>query len=281
MKKLLTLTILTLTTTTWGSARDIYDVMYLPVAGTAYGISELSYTKINIHEDGNKTDVDGPLFSQTLGYSFQDNFSLDANLSYVKAEVDPSNAKTTDYEGLSDLNLGARYRFLENEYVLDLLASATISRGDHEIKSNGDSDNLIGGHVLSLGAQFGKKTENLQWAISANVYRFLESTTDNKVFDEKLDGDAHFGYKFRADILNKMSEKSWFRTHLSAEFVDSYEIEKSSVASVTNFEIGGEYQHLVSQDFLIRLGIAHDQYVTDSIQQYNAFTFLAGANYQF
>lgn len=209
------------------------------------------------------------------------NLSLNANLSYLKAEVDPSYAKTTDYEGLSDLNFGARYRLLESEYVLDLLASATISWGDHEIKSNGDSDNLIGGHVVGLGAQFGKKTADFQWALAANVNRFLESTIDNKVVDEKLDGDAHFGYKLRADILNKVGEKSWFRTHLSGEFIDSYEIEKSSTASVTNFEIGGEYQHLCSQNLMVRFGVTHDQYITDSIRQYNALTFLAGANYQF
>lgn len=287
MKKLLALAVLATSTVAY-SASDIYDLMYLPKAGSFYGISEVEYLKREVSGKSGAADTDlsGFQFNQVLGYSFTDRFSLQAELTYGNFEIDPDDAAKTDQTGVSDPRFLARYRLMDEAYRWDILGGLLISRGNSEIESSGDTDNLNGGHAYALGTQFGQKTEAFQWTVGGLFTHNLERTLEQGSAEADLDPSN--ALEIRADFLNKLAEKSFIRYFASAEFTEIVESDdlatgKTYAAPDTTYSLGGEYQHLFSADLLGRVGLTYDMSNHDAsiVDSDTAWTFLAAANYQF
>lgn len=286
MKKLLALAVLATSTVAY-SASDIYDIQYLPSAGTTFGFSEAEILKGNIefkNAGGAETDLNGYKFVQTVGHSFSDKFSAQVSLNYMNLENDTDGEDETTTSGISDPIFQARYRLMDSDFRWDIIGGALVSLGDSEVESDGDTDNWQGGHSIFLGTQFGAKTESLQWAVSAALTHNLEATTEFKDVDEKVKDDANNELLIRGDLLNKLAEKSFIRSHLSANFIEGYDDDADgSTAAATTYELGAEYQHLMSTDLLLRAGIDYTTTNVNSgfIDSYTTWTYRLAANYQF
>ena len=283
MKKFIALAVLATATASF-AASDIYDIQYLPAAGTTYGFSTGEYFKGEIETDNGDAEISGPRFVQTIGHSFTDRLSLSASLNYQDLESDPDGGSKSTTSGISDPKVEARFRMMDEAFRWDLVGGAVVSLGDSEVEEDGDSDNLQGGHSLIIGTQLGVKSESFQWSILGQLTHNMESTTDYDGFG-KLDDDSHNELLVRGDILNKLAEKSLLRSHLSIDFTEGYDDEEGdeSAAPLTTYEIGTEYQHLLSQDLLLRAGVDYQMLNTSSAQIDNisAWLFRVGANYQF
>lgn len=261
--------------------RDIYDIMYLPNAGTAYGFTEANLIGGNfMSEDKVKTERDGYQFTQTLGYAFSNRFSLQADVNWLQTKVRTSGDPSFDQEGLSDPTVTARYRLIDEAHSLDLIADGLISTGDKETKSNGDEDNKQGGAVYKIGAQYGLKSENFQWAILAKYIRNMEATEDLSGVG-KLDSNAHNAYQVRGDLLGKFSERNFARLFLGVDVTDGFGGDVSKTAPATAYTVGGEYQHLCTENFLFRAGLNVQEIYQDKADQNTNVKLLVGANYQF
>lgn len=288
MKKFLALAVLATTATSFAASdRSITDIMYLPNPGTTFGLTEFSSIGRAVKGDDSDDDasISGVGVSQTIGHSFTDRFSLAASINYITAEIDPEEGSKTDIDGISDPTITAKFRALDEEYALDFFAGALISIGDYEIKDNGDQNNMQGGNALELGAQFGKKSDGFSWAVTAAVRSNFERTIDADSSGE-VDGKANNDYKLRGDILNKLAEKSYLRSHIDIEFNDALESEDTSseiYSSYTIYTIGSEYQHLIDADLLVKGGIDLAKYNHDAgtIENDIEARINIGATYQF
>lgn len=287
MKFLATLTLLAVTTAAVASESAIYDVQYLPKAGTTYGISSLEYVKRDISGKNGVTDseVSGYSFNQTIGHAFTDRFSLAATLGYGNIEIDPDGGSKTEATGVNDPSVEARFRMMDDSFRWDLIGGILISRGDSEIESNGDTDTLQGGHALAIGTQFGQKTEAFQWAVTGLLTYNAERTYETSGGDADIDSNNEL--LLRADFLNKLAEKSLLRYFVSANFTEILESDDTAPQTVqapqSIYTVGGEYQHLFSQDFLGRVGVDYNTVNSDSAytDSDNGWTFRVAANYQF
>lgn len=288
MKKFLALAVLATATSSFAATdRAIYDIMYLPKAGTAFGLTDFAGLSRTLEDkDDDKTELSGFAVNQTLGYSITDRFALAGSLSYGDYEVDPDGGDKYTIDGFSDPTITAKFRVMEEEYTLDLIGALKISVGDSEVETDGDTDNLQGGHVLDLGVQFGKKTETFQWAVSGTYTRNFERTYDYEgAGNGDVDFDANNEIEFRGDILNKLAEKSFLRSHLAVSFSDELETDDgdSFESPTTDYTIGTEYQHLIDANLLLRAGIAFTMSNHDSgqLDSDNAAVVNFGATYQF
>lgn len=277
--------------------RKIYDIMYLPEAGTFFGSTEAAYAlgQSTLHSDtlGDIADVDynGYAVQQTLGYSITSQLFLSASMSYEasKADYDFDGAGTEKYEsdGESDPSIAARFRVLEDSHILDILAGATISTGASKTPDADNDGNMKqGGHSFNLGLQFGQKTADMQYAVTFLATHFMEAEEKNGG-SSKVDLNAHNSYKFGADILNPLFEKAFLRSFGSLTFVEAFNDENSvRTEQQSQINIGTEFQYLISQDLLLRAGVSYlniENNVYNDIETREdfQFQFLAGANYQF
>ena len=283
MKVLLALAVLATSATTFASERAIYDIMYLPTTGTTYGISEAAYLKNDVESDAGDTETSGYGLTQTIGHSFTDRLSVAASLGYGDFEQDPDVGAKTEQSGITDPTIIARFRTLDETALWDILGGALISIGDSEQESNGDTDNLQGGHALFVGTQYGSKTESFQWAVLGLLTHNMERTTDISGFGD-AEQDANNELLVQGDILNKLAEKSFLRSFVSANFTE--ELKSDDVANnapITTYAIGTEYQHLCSKDLLIRVGVDYSMsnYESSIVDSDNTLTGRIAANYQF
>ena len=71
-----------------GAERDIYDIMYLPRAGTSFGVSSFGYSHAHANGSGDIFSLSSDAFSmsQTVGHSFTDKFSLSVNMGYLTSK---------------------------------------------------------------------------------------------------------------------------------------------------------------------------------------------------
>lgn len=285
MKKLLALTVLLSSTASFASDRAIYDIMYLPTAGTTYGFSEAEYLDNMIKGKSGADDVGatGLGFTQTLGHSFTDRLSVEAAIGYGDFRLDNENAKNSNQEGLTDPTINARFRVMDEVFRLDVLAGALFSIQDSEISHSG-SDNLQGGNALNLGAQFGAKNEFFQWAILGK-YTY-NADREVEVLNTDVDVDSNNELLLRGDILNKLTESAYLRSFISADFTDAAEGEDGVgdfELAHTTYAIGTEYEYLFSANMLGRLGVDYDCVKQDTgFESSNTqWTIRLAANYQF
>jgi hypothetical protein len=265
--------------------RGIYDLQYLPTAGTIYGISNLGLVSGKIETSFGDTKVKGWSVNQEVGYAFTERFSLAAELSFQHIDTDsdinsPGLADTSDTtKGLSDPELNGRFRVLDSDYRVDLLSTFVIGTGDSETDGH-ESNAKDGGNSLSLGVEAGHKTESFQYVGLLNFNRVFES--DDKDNGVTTTSDAHNEYLIGVAGLFKVAEKSFIKGNLSAEWDDMYEDENDAeTTSNTIYNVGAEYQHLCTQDLLLRVGLNLTDLHSGGIDSYRLYTLVLGANYQF
>lgn len=292
MKKLIALAVLA-SSTAFATESAIYDIQYLPTPGTTYGFTTASMLDQKLEFDpSGEAEISGTILSQTIGHAFTDRLSLQAAISHADLEYDPDGGSKFDWaKGISDLDVTARFRTIDEKFRWDVIGGATISMSDREIKSDLDSNNSQGGHSLFVGTQFGSKQELFQWAILGQLTYNMEGTVDDKALDEKYDTESSNELLVRGDILNKLAEKSYLRSHISVNFTEEVELDDEGTDGLVDsfsapsavWELGTEYQHLFSRDLLARIGADYrmiNQH-TAVIEDNTAWVFTVGANYQF
>lgn len=272
--------------------RHIFDVMYVPEAGTALGITEgaYAYGKSTLHSDdvGDVADfeLNGYAIQQTFGYGITREFFVSGVISYEVGElkVDPADADsyTQKSKGESDPSLNAKYRLVETDYLLDVLAGAVISTGESKLASADKDGNIKqGGASYSLGLQFGQKISDIQHALSFVVTHFVEAKEDGV----KL--NAHNAYDLRFDFLNPLFEKTYLRSFVSFGLNDGFNDEHGvRLEQSTRIGLGSEFQYLCSENLLFRTGLSYlnvENQVYDGLETREDFQLqlLVGANYQF
>jgi hypothetical protein len=286
MKVLLALAVLATTATAFADTqRAIYDVMYLPKAGTTYGISQGEYITAKIKGDGfSDVKFDGYRITQTIGHSFTDRLLLSAALNYTDITVDGTDGDNdSTSSGVSDPRVDARFRVMDENFVIDIVGGALISRGDSEVESDNDSNNLQGGSSFNAGVQFGQKFDSVQWAVLGQLTHNLERTTEFDDGDDVKD-DSNNAFLLKADVLNKFTEKSMLRSFASVDFAQGYDDnDDNQTAAATTYGLGTEYQHLCSENLLVRAGIDYNSTNANSgfIDSFDIWTYRVGANYQF
>jgi hypothetical protein len=265
--------------------RAIYDLMYLPSAGTTYGITEGAL--LSGHMDGRSRDGDftGEAFRQTLGHSLNDKFSLAGSLDYGRSVLNLDGSNKTITQGIGDPNLTARYRLSEESLVLDATLGAKISTGEgtYKIRSNSDNqyNNKDGSDAFSAGLQVGQKNDGFQWAGLAQFTRSLSGTMDDAGLNVNI--RPHNEFFFKGELLNKLSEKSLFHSAASVEFVNTVKSSNGAELSTSEFRynLGAEYECLVSQNLLLRAGVDYSGVNSAAYNNFYYFTFSGGVNYQF
>ncbi len=283
MKRLLVLALVAGASSAYAdTSRSLYDLMYLPKAGTVYGISTANLLKGRIMDRSGanafKIDLDGYTFEQSAGYSLTDAFSLTAKIGYNTIHLDNGGSDTN---GITDPNFQGRFRMIDTEFRLDILASATVSLGDSKEKGNGDTDAKNGGHDVSAGVQLGHKFADWQWSTTALLTHYFEATTDVSGSGKTKD-DAHNGLSLLADALFRVDTAANLKIMTGAILTERYEDNQSgSTPSSNRYLVGWEYQYLVSNDILVRGGLTYSVIKANHIDQNDLFTFSAGANYQF
>lgn len=265
------------------TGRDIYDVMYLPKANTTYGFTTGSWSKSTLETDTTDVDYDGYTIEQTIGHSFSDSFSLQASMNYLSLDGDMDPGTEATKSGFSDLTVSGRYRLMDASMRLDIVGGALISTGDHELKTNNDANNIIGGNNYFVGAQIGQKHASYQWSVLAQYTYHDEAFTDEPGLDNLRDSPYNSGL-VRADLLNRLTEKSFLRSHLLANFSEkSVSVDVTTGKGTDTYELGAEYQHLCSENFLARAGVDYQMQDKDAsyFDSYTGWKLTIGANYQF
>lgn len=271
--------------------RDIYDVMYLPNAGTAYGFTTLGFGQIKRESDDlGDLDLEGFLIDQTLGYALSDRFSIQANLNYANVEADPEGGRKYDSaKGVSDPRFTARFRAVDEAFRLDFVGGMRINFQDRTEKLNGDRNNSQGGHEFFIGPEIGVKAEHVQWFLGARFVRNLEAETEyeTNIGDVKVEDDANNELNVYTSLLHRIYEKNFLRWNAAAYFREEFGNDREEIlgktAPNTLYDVGLEYQYAASEDILVRLGGNYEVYKVrsgqiDDIQGWNAYL---GANYQF
>jgi hypothetical protein len=282
MKFLIALSLLVTSVASIASTRSIFDLQYLPKAGTLFGTTDASVTNTNIYIRTVKADIDANQLSQTVGFSVMDNLLLSVSANYLESSLKVSNSDTVRTRGLSDATVAGKFRLMDDAYIFDILADYLISTGDSEVNgSQTRYDNKAGGGIANVAAQFGSKSADFQWAVLARFTRFFEATQDISGAGDN-DSKAHNAYYVEGSTLMNLSFQDWkFKTTLSALSVDGYKDDSESNASVTQIGLAGEWQYVCSTNLLARAGVGLTETITDRIQQYNSWKFNVGATYQF
>lgn len=292
MKKLAALITLALSTGIQAANdRDIYDLMYLPEAGTAYGFTTFGFgqQKLEADDSSNDFEADGFQISQTLGYALTDRFSLSLDLDYADIEGDPEVGDKYDAaKGLSDPTLTARFRTVDEAFRWDLVGGVLVNFQDREI-DDGDRNNVQGGHSFLIGTELGTKTENVQWLLGAFLVHNLEAETDVDVagFDGTVEEDSNNELVIRTALHHRLHEKNFLRWSAAARFTEEVGNDREALfgkeAPESNYQFGLEYQYAASEDLLVRLGGNYQIFNTQTgqIDDYYGWNGYIGANYQF
>ena len=285
MKLLALGTALALSTSAFAASNSsINDLQYVPNAGTIFGSTNFGYIKTSSRQyNGTSYDhstYDGLMVLQSVGYGVLDNLFLSADLTYGKSKSEENGSETNKSSGLGDIGFTGRFRAIDSEKRLDFLGKLTLSPGDSEIDSDGDSNSYSGGHSAALGAEYGTKKGAYQWSLSAMLTHYLESKTDDKENNNKYKDDAHNGLNLGANLLTQFSETCFVKTFVGVEFTEEYDDDDNgSTDGSSNYNVGTEFQHLLSKDLALKAGVA--AYMGGSGYSYTVMFYTVGANYQF
>lgn len=253
---------------------SINDLQYLPDAGTKYGFTQVNY--VNNQEGPGR--VSGFIFNQTIGYSLQNNLSLEVGIDYADIKVKGGGIN----EGLSNPTIHGKYRLIDqNNTRLDVFAGAHINAwGDKKESSSREAYNE-GGHSFDLGAVYGHKHENFQWSVGATLLRKLEETTKDKTTGTKEKHKAHNQVDLEANLLTAIYKHSFIKTSLGFNMDEPHGIKGGgNHEAVNTYRIGVEYQHVCKNDLFLSAGITQNtENVSDVKSTY--FMYHVGAGYQF
>lgn len=253
---------------------SINDLQYLPDAGTKYGFTQVNY--VNDQEGSARTS--GFIFNQKLGYSLQNNLSLEVGIDYTDIKV----RNGLDVNGFSNPTIHGKYRLIDqNNTRLDVFAGAHINAwGDAEQTNNRLSANE-GGHSFDIGAVYGHKHENFQWSVGATLLRKLEETTKDKTTGDKEKHKAHNQVDLEANLLTAIYKHSFIKTSLGFNMDEPHGIKGGgNHEAVNTYRIGVEYQHVCKNNLYLAGGLTQNtQNVKDEKGTY--FVYHVGAGYQF
>ncbi len=271
MKVLLALAVLaTSVTAVAASDSSINDLQYLPDAGTLFGNTQYSHLKF---EDGKSNTL-----LQKVGYSLANNLFVDANVSYTHTD-----SGTSEFKGLDDIVFNGRYRLSEaSGNRFDLIGGVSISPDDSKV--DGDEGNSYsGGHALRIGAEYGNKTKERQWSVFAAYVHNLEAKTEYEDADETDTDDAHGQLSFGANLLTRIGEHCFIKTFAAVDFEEEYDTDSDSGdyenSGSTIWRLGGEYQHLLSQNLFVSAGAT--SLIIGSSDSSPIMQYHVGTSYQF
>jgi hypothetical protein len=297
MKFFVTALLLASSVTAFAGDRAIYDVMYFPKAGTIFGATDLGYAKGKSTQHDSTTNEDivdlkisGYVVEQTLGYSVMDNLLLTASMSYsnvdIDADIDGASDQSLTNNGESDPSVGARFRVMDSEYLLDIIANVEIATGDAKVATDDkDGNNKNGGNIANVAVEFGQKTQDLQYAVQFGYTHIFEAT--EKDDGVKNDINAHSAYNVRFVTLHNIAEKSYLSPFIEMTITNAYNDEAGvKTQNSTRFDLGAEYKYLLSADLLLRAGAKYtntENAVVGTVETREdcLYTFNVGATYQF
>lgn len=253
---------------------SINDLQYLPDAGTKYGFTQVNY--VNDQEGSARTS--GFIFNQKLGYSLQNNLSLEVGIDYTDIKV----RNGLDVNGFSNPTIHGKYRLLDKGAArLDITAGAHINAwGDAEETNNRLSANE-GGNAFDVGAVYGHKHDNFQWSVSANFLRKTEETVKDKVSGDKMKHKAHNEVSLGADLLTSIYANSFIKASVGFQMDEPHDVTNAPAHSAVNrYKMGVEYQHVCKKDLYLSVGVTQNTLDVDDVKS-TYFVYHVGAGYQF
>ena len=244
--------------------RNIFDLMYLPKKGTAFGTTTLTLTEGKIWGSAATITESGYKLSQELGYTITDKLSLstDINLLYRKSNYRYNIGLPSDstYErGVSDHSINVKFRAQEASLIVDLLGGVVFDTGHTKISNDRKKNNKQGGTSYKAGLSLGQKSSDFQWSILGQYERFSDHHIDESAStygDSRMEG--YNAYIIRADVLKNVTENSFARFYVLSDIIDSRE-GNGPIAydPITSYELGPEYQYFYSKDLLLKAGISY------------------------
>jgi hypothetical protein len=285
MKLLALATALALSTSVFAASNSsIVDLQYVPNAGTVFGSTNLGYINTSSRQfNGTSTDhytYDGLLLQQSVGYGVLNNLFLSADLTYGKSKSESNGSEDSKSSGLGDVDLNGRFRVIDSENRLDILGELTISPGDYEVETDGDSNNYSGGHAIALGADYGVKKGAYQWSVNALLTHYFESKTNDKASDSKYTDDAHNGLNLGANLLTQLSESCFIKNSLGAQFREEHDDDDNNTTTgQSSYIVGSEFIHLLNKDISLKAGV--NAFLGGSGYSYTVMFYSVGASYQF
>lgn len=276
-----------LSSTAFGASREraVYDLQYVPEKRVAYGFSELSYENYLILTSDTDIRIEESRFTQAIGYGFTDDFTMTLAANYLHGrtgfDFEDSIKDHQSNEGLSDPTISAKYRLQDNYFRFDALMGLLVSSGDRE-QSGDEVNNKVGGHRLNLGFNFGQKFELVQWSVLMAYYRQFESTSEfsSGSFSQTTKRDPFNYYGLDISGLIFIDDKVILKGFINSILSDpTGRAVRSTVGQVI---LGPELQFLLTENFLLRTGVAYKTFQVTSRDGYNqGFLYTLGANYQF
>lgn len=292
--------------------RAIYDLMYLPTAGTNFGQSYIvsAATVSKVKQNGTTVaDVNAgqQVINQFLGRSFTDSFAVAIQFDYLmkqRVEVDFEDASNSDEEldskGFGDPSLGFKYRLLnqkDSTINLDISPLVTFGTGDSISATDDDEgNNKNGGNTYSLDVTVGKKFNEIQWTAFIGIEQSEEAKSKDATTKEKSKAAGHSTFSVGGQFLRNINEK-WvfdFMVRMSAEqgYKDKADDGTyTKFGSITSLEIAPEFTYYETPNlaFLGRASLisTNDYKLTDETgteQKYEdnaTFALVLGAKYQF
>lgn len=284
--KILFLSLALLSSSLWAADRSISDLMYLPKAKTFFGVSQLSILRGDFEATYSgtkyKSEYESTRFTQTVGFSVLDNLSVSLQMNYLDfedQETTGTKEKSTN-KGLSDPRLGAKFRALESNIILDFTSNLLISASDR-VNEDSEINNKAGGHELTLGAEVGQKISSTEWVTFVNFFRIFESTTQNEDPIQDRKRDAHNAYQVGLALQQKITEAGFIRAFGEVYVKDEVDSNLSTLPASTLYTLGVGYRHLISQNLILGATIQRDDFHAGDVDSDQATTVKIAATYQF
>lgn len=281
------------------STRDIYDLMYLPKAGTIFGQTQATYGmgSQKVYDESSKSTVGEntqtlTAVDQLVGYGLMDNLSLSASIGYAMSknefESDASGVADSDNDsdGVTDPLIEARYRVMDSGLLMDVLVGGQISIGDAKSPNNNkDGNQLTGGHEAGLGLQVGQDNGGNQWAARIGWNYVFEAT--DKTAGVTTDSNAHNQYILEVLGLIGVAQNLYLVPIAQYEITESYNDDQGGKTSqLSQINLGAEARFVLNKDLMVRAGLVYtnlENAVEDDVEFREDWflTATASLNYQF
>jgi hypothetical protein len=266
MKFLLSVLIAAMPVLSFAAEREIFDLMYLPKAGTTFGMTNASYGSLETEVPGSKTETNIYGLQQMVGHTVTDNLLISADIQYQQFET--NNDETT---GFTDPRLGLRYRMLDETTRFDVLANFSYDTGRRNPIRPGN-------HEFNLGGQFGQKHQDFQWAFTLLFGRNFAPNNN-----EQTGVEGFFQYRAQFDGLYRVMNNGFIRGYAGAHLLES-QVGRANVEvepSETRFQAGAEFRYTLLNNLLLMAGVEYQKHQNAQIDGRNALILTTGALYQF
>lgn len=292
MKRALAIALICLSTEVVSDS-NIYDIMYLPKAGTTYGITEVSSISGRSELDELDGDLSGYNLKQVVGHSLSDRFSMNITVNFLRFDQKIEDKRNNiDYvserSGLQEPGVNIRYRAIDTDFRLDFFGTAFISYGSAETETTNkptqsytETSSNEGQHAILVGTQMGQKYGMSQWAFGLAYQRNMGGTIKDNNTNRDFDPSQELSTKIEAQ--RSLDESTMVRALVGVLFQEKVNFENG--ASYRDYTrdmiLGAEFLHTFSEDVMIRAGGELHQLRFGTYDKYNYGIFTLGCNYQF